>query len=132
MRLREIEGFDGYFVKEDGTVWSTLGQGNRRNGKTCELRQIKGRATKKGYLRVCIRNCSTNRRTDKYIHRLVAEAFVENLDNKNIVNHIDNNRQNNHYNNLEWVTQKENIDHAILYGNLERDSITGRMRAKCA
>lgn len=132
MKLKKIEGFEGYFIREDGTVWSNLGQGNRRNGKVSKLREIKGRLTKNGYLRVYIRNCFTNKRMDKYIHRLVAEAFVENPNNKNIVNHIDNNRQNNHYTNLEWVTQKENLEHAMLHGNLERDIITGRMKNKCA
>lgn len=132
MKLKRIEGFEGYFIREDGTVWSNLGQGNRRNGKLSELKQIKGRLTPNGYLRVYIRNCFTDKRVDKYIHRLVAENFVENPDNKKVVNHIDNNRQNNHYTNLEWVTQKENLEHAMKYGYLDRDIITGKMKRKCA
>lgn len=72
----------------------------------------------RGYLRVTILH-------KKYsIHRLVATYFVANPNNSDVVNHIDGNKQNNIYTNLEWVSYKENINHALknglrfLHGNI--------------
>lgn len=62
------------------------------------------------------------KRKQKKIHRLVAEVFLPNPENKEIVNHKDGDTHNFHLSNLEWATAQENSQHAIASGlNLKND-----------
>lgn len=72
---------------------------------------------RQGYLRIFLSNGVFRERF--LVHRLVAEAFIDNPDNKPFVNHKDNNPANNHADNLEWCTQKENVHHARGLGVLK-------------
>lgn len=67
-----------------------------------------------GYQQVKL--CKDGKVTLKRVHRLVAETFIEKVLNKDQVNHIDGNKKNNCINNLEWVTSKENMEHAFKTG----------------
>ena len=64
----------------------------------------------KGYLRVDLSNKDGKKHFK--VHRLVAQAFIPNEEGKPQVNHKDGNKHNNSITNLEWVTNRENCDHA--------------------
>ena len=70
---------------------------------------------KDGYCQVSLRKTNGNACL-KRLHRLVASAFIPNIENKKYVNHIDGNKKNNNVQNLEWCTNSENIYHAYKIG----------------
>ena len=101
---RDIEGFEGiYQVSSLGRVKS-LGNNKSRQEKILKLR-----SDRDGYLNVGLHK----ERKIKIcrVHRLVAQAFIPNLENKPQVNHKDEDKTNNKVENLEWVTCKENSNH---------------------
>lgn len=115
------EAKENYFMHE---YWKTIIEasnyeisnlGNVRNRTTTKI--LKGRLSKSGYLQVSIKLDETQKFTNKYIHRLVATYWIENVENKREVNHIDGNKENNCVDNLEWVTPSENQKHRHLLGN---------------
>lgn len=61
------------------------------------------------------------------VHRLLAETFIENTENKPEVNHKDGNKLNNELSNLEWVTHKENMSHAFRIGLANNTGIKNGM-----
>lgn len=78
-----------------------------------------------GYLKVIL---SKNRKTKKFfVHRLVAEAFLHNPENKPEVNHIDENKENNRVENLEWVDHKENINHGTRNQRVAEKCTNGKL-----
>lgn len=80
----------------------------------------------KGYCFVCMKE--KRHRKNLLVHRLVAEAFIPNPDNKIEVNHKDGNPKNNNVINLEWVTPSENRKHA--YWILGRDFFNHRTKGQ--
>ncbi len=65
----------------------------------------------RGYLSVCFWNNGTQK--THYVHRVVAEVYIPNPENKSIVNHINGDKTDNRVENLEWVTNKENSQHSV-------------------
>lgn len=92
---KKIERNDNYSINEQGQV---------RNDKTGHIRRPTPNK-RNGYLVVDL--YKDNKREKVPIHRLVAEAFIPNPENKLTVDHIDGNRQNNSIDNLRWATYGE-------------------------
>jgi len=82
-----------------------------------KLREIKPTLGNDGYLRVCL-YCD-NKRNDKLLHRLIAENFIPNPENKPQVNHKNGVKTDCRVNNLEWSTEKENTQHAVRIGLMD-------------
>lgn len=104
---KDIKGYEGcYQVSNLGRIKSLDRMTNNQYGEYF----MKGRILKnsiikdKGYCRVSLNN--GNGKISKRVHRLVAEAFIPNPENKLEVNHKDGNKLNNCVSNLEWCTNK--------------------------
>ena len=99
--IKDIKGYEGYYkITKDGDVFSI-----RSN------RFLKLNYKKNGYVYIEL-NVDGVAKTHR-VHRLVAEVFIPNPENKPFVNHKDGVKSNNHIENLEWVTGTENNLHAI-------------------
>ena len=104
MIFKEVVGFDGlYFVSSDGDLY------NRKMKKhKPHIHPVTG---------YCQQLLTRNgRRYMRYVHRLVAEAFIPNPDHLPEVNHKDGCKQNNAVSNPEWVNRSQNMRHAYRNG----------------
>ena len=106
--MTKIKEFEEYTISKEGVVYSL------KNNK-----KLKPWINGKGYLQV--RLYKDGKGYDKRVHRLVAETYIKNKENKEQVNHIDGNKLNNNVNNLEWVTNSENQKHAFQTGIHKKD-----------
>lgn len=98
-----IEFKSGYFINEDGVVFSNKAKGG-------SLREIKGKVAKSGYRVVLI--TVYGEREYILVHRIVAETFIPNPHRLRTVNHRDGNKLNNRVSNLEWMSDSDNLKHA--------------------
>lgn len=112
---KDIKGYEGkYQISSYGRVKS-LARITKNNHKIPErILNTTTRLTKDGYCRVTLIG-KKSKTHDYRVHRLVAETFIPNPNNKPTVNHIDGNKKNNHVDNLEWNTREENMQHAYKH-----------------
>lgn len=102
---KKILGFNDYEISNDGDLRSY------KHGKQTILKK---RYSKDGYVWYIL--TENGKSYCRRAHRLVAEAFIDNPENKETVNHIDGNKMNNNVNNLEWATRNEQMQHAYKHG----------------
>jgi len=96
--LKDVQGYEGlYAVTDCGQVFSYVSG-----------RYLKPATFKSGYMVVCLRKKNYYQIT-KYVHRLIAETFLEADDKRNEVDHIDGDKTNNNINNLRWASRSENM-----------------------
>lgn len=102
---KPIKGFDGYHISNFGRIWSDKQK----------KRFLKAHKDGCGY--VWVRLYINAKQYSKLVHRLVAEAFIENPKGYKEINHKDEDKGNNHADNLEWCTRTYNI----LYGKAGKE-----------
>ena len=106
---KDIEGYPDYKVSSLGRVKSL---------KFGKEKILKSGKNKKGYLQVAL--CKEGKLKTFKVHRLVAEAFIPNPDNKPHLDHINTDRTDNRAENLSWVTHKENCNNPITIENYSK------------
>lgn len=115
---KDIKGYEGYYqVSELGFIKSLdrnikrKFKGVKEYGVDKKGGLLKLQKRKDGYLKV---ELSKNDKTKvMYVHRIVADTFVEYDDSRKYINHLDSDRSNNLYSNLQRCTQSENLIHAV-------------------
>ena len=94
--MKDIKGYEGlYAITPEGEVWSYK-----------RKKFLTPYTSGNGYLKVHL--FKDNEEKQYYIHRLVAEAYIPNMDNLPQVDHINEDKTNNCVNNLQWITNKDN------------------------
>lgn len=107
-KWKDIDGFPDYKISSEGKIL--------RISKNYYLKPCLDKSI--GYFVVNLYD-TKGRPHRKFLHRLIAEAFIPNPENKRTVNHIDGNKSNNELSNLEWATDSENMLHAFSHGLCE-------------
>lgn len=121
---KPVKGYEGYFeISNLGRVKSVsrvvLKSGKDFNIKEC-IKRIYNNA--QGY--PCVTLCKDGRSRHKLLHRLIAEAFIPNPDNKPCVDHINTIRYDCRIENLRWVTQKENANNPLSLQHCKDNTYT--------
>ena len=99
-----------YLISNFGRIFSI----HYGKSKNINVKELKTNSNGTGYSKITIHY--NNKHYNFWIHILVANAFIHKPKNKTDVNHKDGNKLNNYVWNLEWLTRKENVQHAEKNG----------------
>lgn len=122
--MKDIPGHKGlYAATRDGRIWSHAKQRSSRAGMFMKQQLFvnrKNRNKPRAQYTVGLRK--NKKRIMYLVHRLIALTYIPNPENKPQINHKDGNPLNNNVDNLEWVTQQENMTHAVENGLIDSHS----------
>lgn len=121
---KDIQDFPGYQVSNKGNIRSFIDYKRNVVDTPHDISKLVNRKTGYTFAHLYSRDSYKN----KYVHRLVAEAFCDRCCNKNEVNHVDGDKFNNSCENLEWCNRSENIKHAYQTG-LKTSNSTAKARS---
>ncbi len=113
---KRIKDYPMYEVSSLGRIRSYY---NGRHGMRDVPKILSNKIDRIGYSFIHLKN--ENGRSPLRIHRLVASAFIPNVDNLPEVNHKDENKQNNQVTNLEWCSRLQNIRHSKVWKSVKRE-----------
>lgn len=117
---------NNYEVSDLGRIRRKFSPTIYKDGRIAYFSQtiLKPSTTNKGYYKVYL--SVNSKKYTKFLHRLIAQTFLENKENKKTVNHINCLKTDNRVLNLEWMTNKENMNHAFdngIYKNRDKTTI---------
>ena len=115
---KDIKGLEGlYQISNYGRVRSLRFHNNQVDKPRKEPKILK--PNNNGHYDFFVFHAKSDKRKRMYVHRMVAEHFIENPNNYPVVDHIDHNRLNNRADNLQWCTQRHNVLRSIGHdGNM--------------
>ena len=111
---KEIPGYEGlYLVSNDGRIYSLPKVVSNGRGEYVRDGQLlkPGLRGRDGLMYEFVILCKNGVSEHKSVHRLVAEAFIDNPNKYDVINHIDHDTLNNKVENLEWCTQQYNNEY---------------------
>ena len=120
-------------IKIDGEVWRRVEDTQYEVSDNGRLRRIGQRRLTNGSLHdgyIYVNLITNEGKKLRSMHRLVAQAFVPNPEDKELVDHIDGNRTNNNASNLRWVTAEENANNQHRLEELSRAAEKSRVNKK--
>lgn len=118
--IKPIKNYERYYVSKLGHVFTI--------GRTSQLKEIAPCKTPKGYLKVWL--YKNGKRKMFYIHRLVAQAFLENPEALPMVNHKDEDKSNNTVENLEWCDVQYNTHYGTRVQRIASKNLNDPSRSK--
>ncbi len=101
--MKEIKNYENYIVSKDGRIYNKI-----------TSKKLKAFPDTRGYLQVKLYN--NGKGVTKKVHRLVAETYLLNIENKPQINHIDGIKNNNKLDNLAWISCTDNMRHSWEIG----------------